>query len=260
MGSWSIRLRVVLVVAAGVVVALAATILIALSGFRSEATAASKNALAESRAHFVQLKTRDTAMLSAVLDSLIGREDLKRALAARDRPRLEALCAPVFVELRATCGITHLTSIAPDGRILLRAHQPSAYGDLIVRKSLEMARVTGGYGTGLELGKTAYALRVAHSVVLSDEASEAVSPRGRGSLIGYMEAGEEIGHFLRLMRSQASGDEYALLIPKSALTHRDWAALRAEQCLPDDWDPLPDWVAAGSTEPSLAVGLSLPAT
>ena len=86
--------------------------------------------------------------------------------------------------------------------------------------------------SGLELGRTAFALRV-------------VRPWTRdGKLLGYLELGEEIDHFLQRMARQ-TGDQFAMLILKRHLDEAGWAATRGAER--NTWSDRPDVVVVEST-------------
>jgi hypothetical protein len=110
----------------------------------------------------------------------------------------------------------------------------------VERATLTTAAETGAVAAGKELGATGFALRVVAPWVVG------------GVTIGYLELGEEIGHFLTRLRAQ-TGDDYALLVQKRdgagkpLLERQAWAALRASQQRPDDWDAFRDFVVADDT-------------
>lgn len=187
-----------------------------------------------------QLGAEDTRMLGATLHGLMRDPALLALFAARDRDGLQKQAQPLFDELKKEFGITHWYFIEPDGTCFLRVHQPGQHGDVIKRATLALAREKG-QGTGTELGKTAFALRVVHPY--SD---------GEGKLLGYMETGEEIDHFLGLLKAQ-SGADIGLLVDKRFLDAKEWEGVRSGHGLPNNWDESPDAVVVGATtaEPGL---------
>ncbi len=66
---------------------------------------------------------------------------------------------------------------------------------MVDRATLTKAIETKGLGAGKELGKTAFALRVVRPWFGQD-----------GKLLGYLELGEEIDHFLGRMKAQTGDD------------------------------------------------------
>jgi hypothetical protein len=93
---------------------------------------------------------------------------------------------------------------------------------------------------GKELGRTAFALRV-------------VSPwrDARGRVIGFMELGEEIDHFLTRMKS-ATGDEFGLVVKKEFLDEEAWAEVLG--AARNTWNDRPDVVLVDTT--SFAQGIA----
>jgi hypothetical protein len=78
-------------------------------------------------------------------------------------------------------------------------------------------------------GKIAFALRV-------------VKPfRSEGKVIGYMEMGEEIDHFLTSIKGQ-TGDDYGVLVDKTRIDRAKLATVRGE----DRWDERADVVLIGA--------------
>ncbi len=227
--------------------------------YRSQMDLAAGQAVGSSAQTFRSLLDRDVAMLSAVLETLASRDDLREALARQDRERLLELTTPLFTDLRARYGITHLNYIDAGGTILLRSQDPSNYGDKLTRTVFRIAQQTGGYGVGLDLGSTAYALRVVHPVyAASGESGQGSGVDATGPAIGHVEVGEEITHFLSIMKQQG-GDDLVMLLAKDRLDHSMWAAYRARQGLSDDWDERTGYVVASATSDDLAAGLDFTA-
>ncbi len=246
----SIRTRIALALLTIGVLALAAVLGILNADYNAQTAVDARTALTSSAHSFATLQARDTVMLSAVLRTIMSRDDITSALQERDIPRLYALSAPLFRDLKAQYRITHLYFIAPDGEVLLRVHKPSQAGDRLTRITFLEARRTGDYGSGLELGLTAYALRVVHAVTATDTSTSKGPNRSAansgGAVIGYIEVGEEVDHFLGTIHAQ-TGDDVELLLAKSALNHSAWATMRAQNGLPDNWAAHADYVNAGST-------------
>jgi hypothetical protein len=232
--SLSLRLRALLALLAGVLAV----------GFGSRAVvshvvarnveAASGDALMRAAQVFAGLERADVEKLSAALNALSGREDLKAAFVARDRERLYALAAPLYRTLKERDGVTHWYFIEPEPArsCFLRVHRPEKHGDVIDRATLARAMQTKQVGFGKEMGKTAFALRV-------------VQPYYDGAkLIGYLELGEEIDHFLRRMKEQ-TGDDFGLLVKKQYLDEKAWAAASSPR--PSNWNDRPEVVLVKAT-------------
>ena len=87
---------------------------------------------------------------------------------------------------------------------------------------------------GIELGKTAFALRV-------------VRPYYNGNdLIGYVELGEEINYFLTILKVQ-TGNDFAVIVNKQYLSEEDYKSVRETAGLRNDWDDLENYVVIDST-------------
>lgn len=214
----------------------------ALVGVASERAVrfAAEQAVAAAGAGLGAMERADVEKLHATLAALAAHPGLVEAFRARDRERLLALARPLFEELKRVHGITHLYVHAPDRTTFLRVHKPELFGDQVERATLAAAAAARGLAAGKELGATAFALRVVEPWVVD------------GQVIGYLELGEEIGHFLTRLKRQ-TGDDYAMLVSKRdaagapRLQRQAWAAMKAREQRPDDWDAFPDFVVVDDT-------------
>jgi HAMP domain-containing protein len=212
----------------------------AIAGFLSTSTQSLKRTLAEqslrsSAEAFRKLEAADVRVLSAALEGLVADDDLQALFVMGDRDGLLAAAATQFKRLHDTHGITHwYFETATDATVLLRVHQPELFGDKLTRTTYRQSVASGHEASGLELGKTAIALRVVEPV------------RAGGKVIGYMELGTEIDRFLEDIKAQ-TGNEAAILLPKDKLDRAAWAALRTRQGKPDTWDEHAEFVIAAST-------------
>jgi hypothetical protein len=204
-----------------------------------------KDPVADAANRYAALEKADVEMLSAELDRLVADPALVDPFLARDRAKLLAAARPRFERLRAERMATHWYFIDrdPSRTCFLRVHAPEKFGDRIERATLTQAIATKKMGAGKELGQTAFALRVVKPI------------RAGGEIVGYMELGEEIGHFLTRMKQQ-TGDDYALLADKEKVDRAAVAAIRRE----DRWDDRPDVVLIDSTvwnESTVVLGAAL---
>lgn len=193
---------------------------------------------------FEALEKKDVESLSRALDLLIADPALLEAFRARDRDRLLALARPTFEKLKAERHITHWYFIEPEPKrtCFLRVHQPATFGDVVNRDTLSQAIATHQIGAGKELGKTAFALRVVKPIRVGQQ------------VVGYMELGEEIDHFLGRMKEETN-DDYALLVDKEHVDRKELARVRGE----DRWDERADVVLIDTTMPSAkAVEIGVP--
>jgi hypothetical protein len=183
-------------------------------------------------AAYATLENAEVERLSGLLDGLLTDPELVAAFKARDRETLYAKAKSKYERLEAAHGITHWYFLEPEPSraCFLRVHSPTLFGDVVQRDTLTRAIATKEIGSGKELGKTAFALRVVKPI------------RFEGAVIGYMELGEEISHFLVKMKEQ-TGDDFGVLVDKSRVDRAQLARVRKE----DRWDERPDVVLIDST-------------
>lgn len=177
----------------------------------------------EVQEEFRHLTELDMKMLSSTLNVIIQDPGIKKIYMEKDREKLYSYTLPLFEKLKGEYGITHWYFILPDGHTFLRVHNKDISDDEITRFTFFEARDTQKVGKGVELGKTAYALRVVMPYYYE------------GELIGYVELGEEIDHFLRLLEEE-TGDEIALVAKKEYLNKDKWASVRSVAGLRNNWD------------------------
>jgi serine phosphatase RsbU (regulator of sigma subunit) len=232
----SIRSKVIVSILIGLLVAGVTSVLAVRSITERNKRTAAQQALQVARAVYDDLERNDVEKLSTALDAIATREDLQAAFVARDRDRLLALAAPLFERLRRDHGITHwyFLEAPPERRCFLRVHAPRQFADVVRRVTLSRSIESGGMGAGIELGKTAFALRVVKPYVV------------KGTVAGYLELGEEIDHFLARMKAQ-TGDDFGLLVEKRHLDEQEWAGTRAWQGKRDSWSDRPEDVVVDAT-------------
>jgi hypothetical protein len=202
--------------------------------FEGQVERAGVDALVSAASEFESQERSEIEKLSSTLDALLANDEIAAAFVARDRAKLLALCAPLFETIRARDRITHWYFIeAPPARtVFLRVHRPELHGDVVERPTLTNAITSGDMGAGKELGQTAFALRVTRPWL-----------RG-GKVIGYMELGEEIDHFLTAMKSR-TGDEYGILVKKQFLDQKAWSQILGARA--NTWNDRPDVVVVDTT-------------
>jgi hypothetical protein len=210
---------------------LAATVVAATRAFAAGPAPADASAR-KAAAVFTALEKAEVEKLSILLDGLIADPVLVKTFVARDREKLLAKAQPKFETLRATQGVTHWYFLDPEPArtCFLRVHSPTLFGDMVRRETLSQAIATHEIGFGKELGKTAFALRVVKPI------------RVDGKVVGYMELGEEIEHFLGRMKEK-TGDDFALLVDKKRLDRKELLRVQGE----DRWEQRPDVVLIDST-------------
>ena len=108
--------------------------------------------------------------------------------------------------------------------MFLRVHNRPKNNDIITRYTYENAIKSKTFATGLELGKTAFALRVVHPFYDNNK-----------QLIGYMEVGEEIDHFFDHMKASTC-DDYMVVVDKKYLNEEKWRNAKKNNELMNEWD------------------------
>jgi HAMP domain-containing protein len=176
----------------------------------------------------------DTKMLSAAIDSFATNDAYKQLFSKRDRVKLYEAGKGLFANNRSRYGMTHFYFIQEDGICFLRMHRPDLADDLIKRVTYQRAKETNATASGIELGKTAFALRV-------------VSPyMYQGRRIGFVEFGEEIDHFDQLVKNE-TGSDVIVLVNKGHLDEKEYRAVRASTKQRDDWDDIKNYVVVSET-------------
>lgn len=201
---------------------------------------AAEQAVAAAGSGLRAMEQADVEKLDATIRALAVHPGLVEAYRARDRARFLEVATPIFRELERAHAITHFYVHLPDRTNFVRVHRPELFGDAVARPTLAAAVATRRMGAGKELGATAFALRVVEPWVVG------------GETVGYLELGEEIGHFLGRLKAQ-TGDDYAMVVSKRdaaghpLLERSAWAAMKGAQQKPDDWDAFPDVVLVDDT-------------
>jgi HAMP domain-containing protein len=176
----------------------------------------------------------DTKMLSAALDIFTKNDTFKQLYQKRDRVKLYEAGKELFAGNRERYGMTHFYYINNDGSCFLRMHQPQLADDVITRVTYQNAKNMGKTSSGIELGKTAFALRV-------------VAPYYyKGGQIGYVEFGEEIDHFDQAVKNE-TGSDIVVLVSKNLLNEQDYRSTRNNAKQRDDWDDLKNYVLVSET-------------
>lgn len=178
----------------------------------------------------------ETDKLGAAMEAILHDQAFAESFTRGDRDALYRQASPLFYRLKSGYGITHMYFHRRDGTVFLRVHKPSLYDDKITRPVFAHARASGTIASGLDLGATAFALRM-------------VAPYYRnGALVGYVELGEEIDSFLNLLRN-VTGNEFALVVPKQSVSRQDFNVVLSAQRHVDTWDRMKDYVIISEPVP-----------
>jgi len=153
---------------------------------------------------FLNLEERDSNLLASTLEVISHDKEIKEIYLSKDREELYKFVLPLFKNLKNNHGITHWYFILPNGTNFIRIHNKEIYGDQINRDTFLKAQETKKLTSGIELGKTAFALRVVMPYYHNNQ------------LIGYIELGQEIEHFLNILKGETT-NEFALAVDKTFL-------------------------------------------
>ena len=235
-----IKVRVIVTVVVSLALGVAVTLWIVDGVYDSTCRGRCRRACA-SADDFALMRAADVKMMSTALEAIAADERSRDAFRRKDRDALAALSVPLFNRLKARYGITLWHFLDPEARSFLRVHEPKRFGDVIDHATVKRAMSTGAVASGTELGKMGFALRVAVPYLDRD-----------GTLIGYLELGEEIDYLDDLLKKD-TGAEVALLADKKFLEHAVWTSMRAAHGARDDWDDRPDVVLVNATSPDTAL-------
>lgn len=239
----SIRVKIALIVALGVVVICAAVGYQFQRNYQRSLQTTSAESVRQSIEAFDNLRQDSVDMMSAAIQGFMGNRDITRAFASRDREGLLQATQPLYQSFRDRYGITHWNYWEPEpaGQAqvrgltnFLRAQTPEKYGEFLERVTLSSVVEKKSFIEGLDLGNTGFALRVLHP--LYDD----------GQLCGYFEIGKSISSFFSTMKDQ-SGCEYGLVLRKSCLDEKKWGSSRTSRGQRDNWMDMPDLVLASNT-------------
>jgi len=183
---------------------------------------------------YQSLIENDIKMLSAALDTFTTNEAFKELYLSKNFTQLLYAGQELFESNRDRYGITHQYYIDYDGKTFLRMHKPSFSGDQIQRQTFKQAQRTNALAAGIELGKTAYALRVVKPYYLDD------------MQLGFIEFGEEIDHFNHIVKQQ-TGIDMVVLGDKTLLDENAYATSRTQTNQPNNWNDLNRYVVFSDT-------------
>jgi len=232
----SIQTKVLAALVACLVLGVGGILALMQYSFARNSQALALDSVSGSQKLFAILENREISKMIAVSDGLIMNVQIRDAFAAKDRPRLLALAAPLYPQLKSE-GITNwmFHTPEPDMAVFLRLHNPAKFGDHLNRiMDTEIVR-THAIVTGNELAKAGFAERIIRPVYDS-----------QGKVTGYVEFGEELGQFIHAMKGQ-TGEDYGLLLSKKFVDRQFWADSSATLKRRDNWNDNPSFVVADKT-------------
>ena len=192
---------------------------------------------------FFTLEQTNIKSLSLGLRIFSENQEIKNIFLEKDRDALYATVAPLFEELKDQHDVTHLYFYLPDRTVFLRLHEKTLFGDAVQRKTLLNAEKTKEISSGLELGKTAFALRSVIPYYNHDE------------LIGYVEFGREVDEFLDILKKEV-GDDFVFFGKKEFLEQGEWEKVMTSKGWNVHWDENEAFVFLGSTSENVYTSCS----
>jgi diguanylate cyclase (GGDEF)-like protein/PAS domain S-box-containing protein len=185
------------------------------------------------------LQAQQTQRLSWFVGAAQEEDKLIKAMVQGDRDRLLELTENRLASLNREFGISHWYFMTPDRRVLLRVHAPGRRGDVINRKSMLDAAMSGKPATGLELG-TMGTFTLRH-----------VAPwRVDGRLIGYMEMGSDVDWFASEIKRLINQD-LVLAVNKRFTTENSFNQGKRALGLTGNWGDDPELAVLRQTIKSL---------
>jgi histidine kinase family protein len=237
-----IRTKVLLALIACLVIGVAGILALMQYSFARNAGALAAESVTGAQRLFMILETREISKMTAVGDMLTANDQVRDTFASKDRNRLLALTAPMYLELKKQ-GITNwmFHTSEPAMSVFLRLHNPTMFGDQLNRFMDKEIQRTHAPVAGNELAKAGFAVRVIQPI-----------NNAQGQPLGYIEFGEEIGKFIHTMKEQ-TGDDYGLLLSKKYVDKQFWAQSNAVWKRRDNWNDYPAFVVADKTSSSESI-------
>ena len=169
-------------------------------------------------------------------------DTLRQHFRAGDRKALLHASKPILNTLSEN-RVTHFYFHHPDRVVFLRVHKPDFHGDTVDRQILLRAERSNTFAYGAEIGRFgALTLR-------------AVLPWWDGpTLIGFLELGKEIEHFVEEWQSTFERKFYVFL-HKEYLDTRQWREVSQKFGVTLDWKSFADLVFIGPKETHYPDGL-----
>lgn len=182
-----------------------------------------------------QMQAHEAGKLVAAAHALAANTEYQQKFAANDRSGLQNSAQPVFEQLKEDAQITHWYFEQSDGTVFLRVHESEQFGDTIERSTFKKASSSDEVAVGLDLGKTAVALR-------------AVVPyaSANGRDLGFLETGQEVEGFVEQLKELNKAD-YALFLDKSKMDKDAYAEYRESKNLPNNWEDRENYVLVSAT-------------
>ena len=218
-------------------------IIFQINSYQNELNILSKNRLEITEKLFVDILSNETQILTLALDFLLDDKTAKEYFMKQNIDSLFNYSEPIFEKIKKQYSITHLYYIMPEPNktCFLRVHNRTKNNDLITRFTFQNAVETKTTASGLELGKTAFALRVVKPYYDDNQ-----------NLIGYMEVGQEIDHFFEKIREN-TGDDFFVLVNKKYIDQQKWNTARETNSKMSSWEEFENEVNITSTSTEISL-------
>jgi len=183
---------------------------------------------------FENLVNRDTNTLTASARIFTSDNAIKSVYATQDREALYEKVLPLYTRLVTNNGLENIIFIDTGGKVFLRMNDKNSFGDEITRESFLKTQKTQIMTSGLELGKTVFAIRVVAPIFES------------GKLLGYVEFSEGIDHFVEMV-SEAESTNVLYLAEKNNTMESDYLNTVGKEI--DTWDKFKNYVIVSNLPP-----------
>jgi len=194
----------------------------------------------KSRNTFENLQQDDIKMLKMGINNLLSNEKIYNLFIEGNREDICKELEPTFLKSKDLGQSVYQFNVYEKDKVnsnvvFLRVHNPKKFGDAVTRTANNLARETKQWGYGIDLGNSGFALRVV-APILNDN----------NDVIGDIEFGEEMNHFLTLMKKQ-TGHDYSMVVDKSKVTADGWKKYTESKSLRNNYDDLRSKLVIDST-------------
>lgn len=177
----------------------------------------------------------DSRTMHGALNAIVPDVELQSAFQASDRQEILKLTGPLFEALQRDNNISHLYFTDTDRVNLVRVHKPDVYGDTINRATTLQAERTGRFSSGIEMG------------MFGTLTLRSVLPwRADDQLIGYVELGHDIGHFVEEVH-EILNVNVMVMVYKDFVTKEGWQAGADLRQTQSEWGRFETTVIVAST-------------
>lgn len=235
-----LTLKILLPMSFGVLILLILFVAIIFWSLDREIQTNLNNKIADIDVSFQHMLDQQVQIMRIQLEQLAQSTELQQLMQQHNRSGLLAAAEPTFEKFLKPLQVSHLYFLNPDQTVFLRVHNPSRYGDLITRHTLQQAVTTQKTTHGVELGPLGtFTLRTVLPWVHN------------GKLLGYLELGKEIDLLIKNF-FQYNKTALTLTIDKRFLKREQWEI--GVQMLGKnnaDWNLLPDKVVVQTSIPAM---------